>query len=186
MSSSPKQKLVADDPESATHPTEVLERTSAEDSWHENDDDDDRVPFLGIATEDPSEPDLHRKPPKRRWDIISQTKRNVLFILLVAIFLGLLVVGAIAWRVIHRDTIEGRGNRKVLIHAKHGAVATELDTCSNIGVNILREGGNAVDAAIASGICIGSINMFSAGIGGSLTPIKNDFLIAGADSWSFV
>jgi Gamma-glutamyltranspeptidase len=171
--SSPGQKFVADDPESATHPTEVLERTSGEDSQHENDnDDDDRMPFLGAATDDPNERELHRKHPKTRWQIISQTKRNILVILLIAIFLVLLFVGAIAWRVIHRDTIEGRGNRKVLIHAKHGAVATELDTCSNIGVSILREGGSAVDAAIASGICIGSINMFSAGIGGSLTPSK--------------
>jgi hypothetical protein len=171
--SSPKQKLVADDPESATHPTEVLERTSGEDSRHENDnDDDDRVPFLGAVTNDPNEPELHGKHPKTRWQIISQTKRNVLVILLIAIFLVLFSAGVIAWKVIHRDTIEGRGNRKILIHAKHGAVATELDTCSNIGVKILREGGNAVDAAIASGICIGSINMFSAGIGGSLASSK--------------
>jgi len=159
---------VADDPESATHPTEVLERRSGEDSEHDNElDDDDRAPFLGAATDDPNEPELHRKSPKTRWQVISQKKRNILVILLIAIFLMLLFIGAIAWRVIHRDTIEGRGNRKILIHAKHGAVASELDTCSNVGVNILREGGNAVDAAIASGICIGSINMFSAGIGGS-------------------
>jgi gamma-glutamyltranspeptidase len=77
-----------------------------------------------------------------------------------------IVVVFTLWRLLDMQCSSSGGNRQILVRAKHGAVATELDTCSDIGVNILREGGNAVDAAIASGICIGSINMFSAGIGG--------------------
>ncbi|CAG8575830.1 490_t:CDS:2, partial [Racocetra fulgida] len=46
-----------------------------------------------------------------------------------------------------------------LIVATHGAVASELVNCSVIGID-------AVDAAIATQICIGTINAFSAGIGG--------------------
>ncbi|KAF9910123.1 hypothetical protein EC991_007255 [Linnemannia zychae] len=57
-------------------------------------------------------------------------------------------------------------NRPVLIKAKHGAVAAEEIHCSEIGVEVLKEGGNAVDAAIASCLCIGTVNSFSAGIGG--------------------
>ncbi|KAK3841664.1 MAG: nucleophile aminohydrolase [Linnemannia gamsii] len=53
-----------------------------------------------------------------------------------------------------------------LIKAKNGAVATEEIHCSEIGVQVLVDGGNAVDAAIASCLCIGTVNSFAAGIGG--------------------
>jgi hypothetical protein len=48
----------------------------------------------------------------------------------------------------------------------NGAVATENPKCSDIGVDIMKLGGNAVDSAIASALCIGTINSFSSGIGG--------------------
>lgn len=46
------------------------------------------------------------------------------------------------------------------------AVASENPNCSTIGKDILRDGGNAVDAAISTLLCIGVINNFSSGIGG--------------------
>ncbi|KAM0688253.1 hypothetical protein COBT_000491 [Conglomerata obtusa] len=49
---------------------------------------------------------------------------------------------------------------------ENGAVSTEVPQCSELGVEILKHGGNALDAAIASCICVGIVNSFSSGIGG--------------------
>lgn len=38
-----------------------------------------------------------------------------------------------------------------------GAVACESEICSTIGVNILREGGNAADAMVATVLCVGTV-----------------------------
>ncbi|KIM78895.1 hypothetical protein PILCRDRAFT_824014 [Piloderma croceum F 1598] len=57
-------------------------------------------------------------------------------------------------------------NPAYLIEARHGAVASENKRCSVIGVDVMKEGGNAVDAAIATTFCVGVVNMFSSGIGG--------------------
>jgi len=64
---------------------------------------------------------------------------------------------------LHRN---GYRNPAYLIKAKHGAVAAENKRCSDIGVHILEEGGNAVDAAISAVFCTGVVNMFSSGLGG--------------------
>ncbi|CAB3398691.1 unnamed protein product [Caenorhabditis bovis] len=51
-------------------------------------------------------------------------------------------------------------------HYKKAAVASDHGLCSEIGRDILIEGGNAVDAMIATLICIGTVNPQSSGIGG--------------------
>ncbi|EPR79966.1 gamma glutamyltranspeptidase [Spraguea lophii 42_110] len=48
----------------------------------------------------------------------------------------------------------------------NGAISSEVYEASKVGVNILKKGGNSVDAAIATAICVGIINQFSSGIGG--------------------
>ncbi|KAL9549312.1 hypothetical protein MBANPS3_005268 [Mucor bainieri] len=53
-----------------------------------------------------------------------------------------------------------------LVKGSKGAVAVEAEECSQVGVQILKQGGNAVDAAIASTLCIGVIDSFATGIGG--------------------
>ena len=48
----------------------------------------------------------------------------------------------------------------------HGVVAADAGLCSEVGRDILKKKGSAVDSAIATLFCIGVINMHSAGIGG--------------------
>lgn len=60
----------------------------------------------------------------------------------------------------------GTNNPAYLIKAHNGAVASENVICSNVGVDIMKKGGNAVDSAVATCLCSGVVNMFSSGIGG--------------------
>ncbi len=55
----------------------------------------------------------------------------------------------------------GTGKPAYLVRAKHGAVASENEKCSDIGVQVMKTGGNAVDAAVSTTLCIGVLNMFS-------------------------
>lgn len=45
------------------------------------------------------------------------------------------------------------------------AVASDVGICSDIGANVLRDGGNAVDSAVAVALCLGVVNGESSGIG---------------------
>src|SRR5579871_2428361 len=47
-----------------------------------------------------------------------------------------------------------------------GAVASESSICSQIGINLLKIGGNAADALVGTTFCVGVVAMYHSGIGG--------------------
>ena len=49
---------------------------------------------------------------------------------------------------------------------RNGAVASDSYTCSKVGVDIMKDNGSVVDAAIATLFCLGVVHPQSSGIGG--------------------
>ncbi|CAH1801096.1 unnamed protein product, partial [Owenia fusiformis] len=57
---------------------------------------------------------------------------------------------------------------------KHAAVTSDVAECSKVGRNILKRGGNAVDAAIATTFCMGVVKPHFTGLGGGLFMLLKD------------
>ncbi|GFP90482.1 gamma-glutamyltranspeptidase 1 [Phtheirospermum japonicum] len=77
--------------------------------------------------------------------------------------------------------------RPANITAEHGVVATDHGQCSKIGSDVLRKGGNAVDAAVAAALCLGVISSASSGLGGGafmLVRLANGTAIAYDDMYA--
>ena len=58
------------------------------------------------------------------------------------------------------------GSRQEEIVSQHGVVAADDGRCSRVGRDVLKEGGHAVDAAVAVALCLGVVSPASSGIGG--------------------
>lgn len=56
--------------------------------------------------------------------------------------------------------------RKRYIKTQDGAVASDHGRCADQGVDIMRKGGNAVDAAVVTALCQGIYNPMASGLGG--------------------
>ncbi|HSQ55696.1 MAG TPA: gamma-glutamyltransferase, partial [Gemmata sp.] len=67
----------------------------------------------------------------------------------------------------------GKAGRSVTV-AKNGIVATSHPLAAQIGLDILKKGGNAIDAAIATSAAMGLMEPMSCGIGGDLFAIVWD------------
>ncbi|KAK7076864.1 gamma-glutamyltransferase, partial [Halocaridina rubra] len=56
----------------------------------------------------------------------------------------------------------------------HGAVATDAEECSHVGITIMKQGGSAVDVAIASLLCMTVVHPHVVGPGGSGVMLVHD------------
>ncbi|TFK89119.1 gamma-glutamyltranspeptidase [Polyporus arcularius HHB13444] len=123
-------------------------------------------------------PGLIAEPQTLGHQARPQVSRSIYHVVLVAACAGYLFYGL--WSHPHlgsalQSCLAGSSRTRVpsasknpayIIRATHGAVASENELCSQIGVNTMKAGGNAVDAAVSTTLCIGVVNMFSSGIGG--------------------
>lgn len=69
-------------------------------------------------------------------------------------FAGLLAV---------QSVLASHGAPPALHDGQLGAVASESDVCSHIGIDLLKAGGNAADAMVGTVFCVGVIGMYHSG-----------------------
>jgi gamma-glutamyltranspeptidase/glutathione hydrolase len=90
-------------------------------------------------------------------------------------FLFLLLTAMLSQTLQAQDRITGEtfATRSEVI-AQHGMACTSQPLCTQVALDILKKGGNAIDAAIAANACLGLMEPTGNGIGGDLFAIVWD------------
>ncbi|CAO1616027.1 unnamed protein product [Sympodiomycopsis kandeliae] len=106
-----------------------------------------------------------RQRLSQRPKLVLRSLVALLFAIFIVLVVLLVVVPSKPSRSPQLDS-RGRLNPAHLASGHRGGVASENAVCSQIGVDLMKRGGTAADAAVGATLCIGTLNMFSSGIGG--------------------
>ncbi|HDO26848.1 MAG TPA: gamma-glutamyltransferase, partial [Bacteroidetes bacterium] len=91
----------------------------------------------------------------------------------ISFFVGLLAILAMSLQAQDRITGKNFASRSQVI-AQHGMAATSQPLATQVALDILKKGGNAIDASIAADAVLGLMEPTGSGMGGDLFAIVWD------------